>query len=235
MSSTKTFAGISMHVQVTIAPSNVPRYHELMRPVFDAVVAEPECTFFEIYHDPANPGVLKWVENWTKDVKWLMEVLSALRSSTHLAEEAKVAVTDHDLHERLTVYHRTRLQNHTTKSTLKRRRLCGSSLGRWKYSSECQAGAFKRVAIWSHDRCLDTQHALLFVALGKAERATTVDRKGLHSNQDRITGFHRQAIPILQARLCIIRKDPGHPYLKRSSQDRGIRNPRRVACNLITT
>lgn len=74
MAEEKPYPGISMHVQVTIAPENVPRYLELMKPVFDAVVAEPECTFFEVYHDPAKPGVLKWVENWTKPVTWLMEV-----------------------------------------------------------------------------------------------------------------------------------------------------------------
>jgi hypothetical protein len=75
--SSYTGPSISLHVKVFIAPENVPKFKEAMRPVFDAVASEPECTFFEIYHNPEKPGELKWVENWNQSVEWLMNVSSS--------------------------------------------------------------------------------------------------------------------------------------------------------------
>jgi quinol monooxygenase YgiN len=69
-----TSPSISLHVKVFIAPDNVPTFKEAMKPVFDAVTAEPECLFFEIYHNPEKPGEFKWVENWAQDAEWLMSV-----------------------------------------------------------------------------------------------------------------------------------------------------------------
>lgn len=66
-STTTTFQGISLQVTVFIAPKDVPRFWEAFRPVYDRVIAEPECTFFEVYHRSAEEeGVvsLSWVENW---------------------------------------------------------------------------------------------------------------------------------------------------------------------------
>lgn len=66
--------GISLEVTVTVSPENVTKFLELMRPAYEAVIAEPECTFFEVYIDPNQPGVLHWVEGWTKDQNWLLGV-----------------------------------------------------------------------------------------------------------------------------------------------------------------
>jgi quinol monooxygenase YgiN len=57
-------SGFSVHVTITIAPENVPKFFEAFRPVFDIVSAEPECTYFEVFQDPKEPGVISWVENW---------------------------------------------------------------------------------------------------------------------------------------------------------------------------
>ncbi|KAI0164446.1 hypothetical protein GGR52DRAFT_559881 [Hypoxylon sp. FL1284] len=65
--------GISLHVTVHIAPENVDRFIAAFKPVFDLVVAEPECTFFQVYQSPEEPGKLSWVENWSKDTQWLVE------------------------------------------------------------------------------------------------------------------------------------------------------------------
>jgi quinol monooxygenase YgiN len=75
-------SGVSVHVQVTIAPENVGAYLELMKEVLKHVTAEPECTFFEVYQDPEKPGVLKWIENWSKGMDWLMTVSSQPKLKT---------------------------------------------------------------------------------------------------------------------------------------------------------
>ena len=86
-----TNTGLSLHVSIEIAPDNVPKFFEYFKPVYDHVVAEPECLFFEVYQSPDNPGQISWVENWlgkrrepnthpadkrnrTKDVQWLQTV-----------------------------------------------------------------------------------------------------------------------------------------------------------------
>lgn len=61
------FHGISLHVNITVAPENVDKFLAAFKPCFDAVTAEPECTFFEVFHDQDNPGRFRFVENWSKD------------------------------------------------------------------------------------------------------------------------------------------------------------------------
>ncbi|OJJ07253.1 hypothetical protein ASPVEDRAFT_46604 [Aspergillus versicolor CBS 583.65] len=69
-----TSPGISFHATVFIAEEDVDKFFEACRPVFDKIIAEPECTFFEIYQSPENSGEISWVENWSASVEWLMEV-----------------------------------------------------------------------------------------------------------------------------------------------------------------
>ncbi|KAJ4190500.1 hypothetical protein NW767_011327 [Fusarium falciforme] len=66
--------GISLHVTVYVDPENVPKFLEHFKPVYDKVVAEPECTFFEVYQSSEDPGTLHWVENWNQTTDWLLNV-----------------------------------------------------------------------------------------------------------------------------------------------------------------
>lgn len=56
--------GFSLHVTVYIDPANVEKFFEYFKPAYDAVIAEPELLFFEVYQSPTDPGTLRWVENW---------------------------------------------------------------------------------------------------------------------------------------------------------------------------
>ncbi|EED12005.1 hypothetical protein TSTA_000770 [Talaromyces stipitatus ATCC 10500] len=64
---------ISLQVTVWISPGNVPKFFEALRPVYEKVIAEPECTFFEYYEDPEEPGRISWVENWSQSKEWLLQ------------------------------------------------------------------------------------------------------------------------------------------------------------------
>jgi len=68
----KPFPGLSLEGTVTIAPENVTKFFEILRPVYENVISEPECTFFEVFIDPDQPGVIHWVEGWAKDKAWLL-------------------------------------------------------------------------------------------------------------------------------------------------------------------
>ncbi|KAE8145416.1 hypothetical protein BDV25DRAFT_133810 [Aspergillus avenaceus] len=68
-----SFQGISLHVTIHINPDNLEKFWELFKPVYDKVIDEPECTFFEVYQSSEEPGTLSWVENWSKPKEWLFE------------------------------------------------------------------------------------------------------------------------------------------------------------------
>lgn len=70
----KEFHGLSLHVTVFVAPTDVEKFFSYLRPAYEKVAAEPECTFFEVFTSPTEPGAIHWVEGWTKDTKWLLEV-----------------------------------------------------------------------------------------------------------------------------------------------------------------
>ncbi|KAJ2995796.1 hypothetical protein NUW58_g1173 [Xylaria curta] len=56
--------GMSLHVTVYIAPDNVDPFFAAFKPVYDKVIKEPECMFFEVYEDSETQGVIHWVEDW---------------------------------------------------------------------------------------------------------------------------------------------------------------------------
>lgn len=64
----------SLHVTVHIRPTDVEAFFRTMQPCFEAVTAEPECVYFEIYQDPEDSGKISWVENWNATPEWLMTV-----------------------------------------------------------------------------------------------------------------------------------------------------------------
>ncbi|KAI1462740.1 hypothetical protein F4805DRAFT_8108 [Annulohypoxylon moriforme] len=68
-----SFNGVSLHVTVHIAPENVEKFLVAFKAIFDVVAAEPDCLFFEVYRSAEEPGRISWVENWGKDMQWLME------------------------------------------------------------------------------------------------------------------------------------------------------------------
>ena len=62
--------GFSLHVDITIAPENVNKFFEAFRPTYELVTAEPECTYFELFHEADNPGHFRIVESWSKSKEW---------------------------------------------------------------------------------------------------------------------------------------------------------------------
>ncbi|KAK3709345.1 hypothetical protein LTR37_010906 [Vermiconidia calcicola] len=62
----------SLHVTIYLKAEDVPTFFEAFRPAFDAVSAEPECVYFELFQDPADPGTISWIENWERSPEWLM-------------------------------------------------------------------------------------------------------------------------------------------------------------------
>ena len=92
------YPGLSLEVTVHLEPSSVPEFLALLRPAYESVIAEPECTFFEVFVDPASPGVVHWVEGWSKDANWLMGVqMRKDYYKPYLAATEKMFVKDRKL------------------------------------------------------------------------------------------------------------------------------------------
>jgi hypothetical protein len=106
---------VSLHVTFHIDPSNVPAFLKALKPAYDAVIAEPECVFFEVYQSPTTPGQIKFIENWDASVEWLMNV----RIVPYLPPPRGREKGEADGR------YRSRLRRSTTMSTLIRRHRCG--------------------------------------------------------------------------------------------------------------
>lgn len=53
---------------------NVDKFLAAFKTCFDAVTAEPECIFFEVFHDIKISGHLQFVESLSKSKEWFINV-----------------------------------------------------------------------------------------------------------------------------------------------------------------
>ncbi|PYH43911.1 putative quinol monooxygenase [Aspergillus saccharolyticus JOP 1030-1] len=68
---------LSLQVTIHLNPEDLPTFWTAFQPAYEAVIAEPECTFFELYQAPDSPGTVSWVENWSASKEWLIGVQMA--------------------------------------------------------------------------------------------------------------------------------------------------------------
>ncbi|PYH87411.1 hypothetical protein BO71DRAFT_393521 [Aspergillus ellipticus CBS 707.79] len=65
---------LSLHITIHLSPSDLPTFWAAFKPVYEKVIAEPECTFFEVYESADAPGTVSWVENWSATKEWFLGV-----------------------------------------------------------------------------------------------------------------------------------------------------------------
>ncbi|KAF2200270.1 hypothetical protein GQ43DRAFT_441713 [Delitschia confertaspora ATCC 74209] len=80
-SDSTTPLSLSLHVKITIAPSNLQPFLDALRPVYESVISEPENLFFEAYTSTTKDEqtgeelqLIKFVENWVGTPEWFMTV-----------------------------------------------------------------------------------------------------------------------------------------------------------------
>ncbi|ETN47149.1 uncharacterized protein HMPREF1541_01340 [Cyphellophora europaea CBS 101466] len=54
---------LSVHVTIRVSPTNAPRFLELLRPCQEGCLSEPQCLYFDVFHD--GHGLFRFVEVWT--------------------------------------------------------------------------------------------------------------------------------------------------------------------------
>lgn len=60
----------TLFVTFHIKPDRIEEFKAAHRPVWAACAAEPECLFFDVFQDPARPGVFRFVEVWAESREW---------------------------------------------------------------------------------------------------------------------------------------------------------------------
>ncbi|KAF2496770.1 hypothetical protein BU16DRAFT_420983, partial [Lophium mytilinum] len=65
---------ISWHARITVAPENAEKFLQYLKPCMDAVLAEKECVFFQVFQDPSKPGSFMFIENWNASLEWMKTV-----------------------------------------------------------------------------------------------------------------------------------------------------------------
>jgi quinol monooxygenase YgiN len=66
--------GFVLLVKIFIDPSNTDAFLKAFKPCYDAVIAEPECKFFEVAISTDVPGQFTFWEGWTIGKEEFMEV-----------------------------------------------------------------------------------------------------------------------------------------------------------------
>jgi hypothetical protein len=65
---------LTLHITWHFAPENVATFYEVLRPLHENLVKENECLYFNVYEIAQQPGVVRLVEIWDCDMKWMAEV-----------------------------------------------------------------------------------------------------------------------------------------------------------------
>lgn len=60
----------TLFVTFQIKPDRVEEWKAAHRPVWAACASEPECLLFDVFHDPAQPGIFRLVEVWNESREW---------------------------------------------------------------------------------------------------------------------------------------------------------------------
>lgn len=72
-----TEQGVLLHITIFVETERAAEFFEHFKPVYDAVIAEPECTLFEVSIDSnTEPGItrIRFLEGWAASENWLMTV-----------------------------------------------------------------------------------------------------------------------------------------------------------------
>jgi hypothetical protein len=65
---------LTLHITWQFAPEDVATFYEVLRPLHENLVKEKECLYFNVYEIAQQPGIVRLVEMWDCDMKWMAEV-----------------------------------------------------------------------------------------------------------------------------------------------------------------
>lgn len=67
---------LTLHITWHFPPDQVSTFYDALRPLHEKLVLEKECLYMNVYEIAQQPGVVRLVEIWDCDMKWMVEVSS---------------------------------------------------------------------------------------------------------------------------------------------------------------
>jgi len=80
---------LTLHITWKFPPDQVSAFYDALRPLQEKLVQEKECLCFNIYEVGQDSGVVRLVEIWDCDMKWMANVQSKKEYYQPFYETAK--------------------------------------------------------------------------------------------------------------------------------------------------
>lgn len=65
---------LTLIATVSVQPSRIADFLEALKPTWEGITSEPECLFFNLWHDPDHLGTFKMLEVWAGNKEWFTTV-----------------------------------------------------------------------------------------------------------------------------------------------------------------
>lgn len=66
--------GVTHVGTIKVDPDKINEFLVAFRTCWVAVCKEPECVYFDVFHSQIEPGLFHFVEVWSKDNDWFMDI-----------------------------------------------------------------------------------------------------------------------------------------------------------------
>jgi hypothetical protein len=65
---------LTLHITWKFPPDQVFAFYDALRPLQEKLIQEKECLYFNVYEVGQDSGVVRLVEIWDCDMKWMVNV-----------------------------------------------------------------------------------------------------------------------------------------------------------------
>ena len=65
---------LTLHITWKFPPEQVSAFYDALRPLQEKLVQEAECLYFNVYEVGQDAGIVRLVEIWDCDMKWMVNV-----------------------------------------------------------------------------------------------------------------------------------------------------------------
>jgi quinol monooxygenase YgiN len=67
----------TLHITLTLSASSLPDFYAALKTLNENLIKEPECLYQNAFELLGQPGVVRLVEIWSKEVEWITQVSSS--------------------------------------------------------------------------------------------------------------------------------------------------------------
>jgi quinol monooxygenase YgiN len=65
---------LTLHITWKFLPDEVTAFYDVLRPLQEKLIQEKECLYFNVYEVGQDSGIVRLIEIWDCDMKWMANV-----------------------------------------------------------------------------------------------------------------------------------------------------------------